>query len=1438
MSQNQSEPYAYISKGNSIQYVKIEETNNIDIFDNEENTFSADENVDIPYCTKTRLQTCDIITTQVKTNYSGVSARIRNSKGLDQELSVVKRTIDMSLLSYDVYEFKINFSNYEEGTYDVVVKFSDGNFGDQYFQSENIDLKELHEGTVHIRYYDESNGDIFYTYGLKNVGNILRVPLVDLSLKDNQESQISEGDNSTVMVMSEVYEQVQFFFDCVTGKYLRTLVIALSSENLFLNNVGYVKQEELEAEILGRTNIYESNVLLNKSGVDFIPPIPGRIMDIDLYRYTSINRIFTVYPDDKIYFFGTGSNVSIGDKLAFDESGENVLTGNDNYFGISNTEWVQVDENGIVIDKGLILEEVPFIMEVEIPSDNFDFQFSRPSRDGALENGVSAIVDWGDGTSTQWDDSNYNSNTDTTIKTYSSSGTYQIKISGRVSDIRLQPSQSASSVSKILQWGDLGFYGFYFKNLINCTEIPKGAVTGFLKSNRGTKYNEEVRNNDLMLMGLDYLISLEELPIGYTEFIKYEDTGWRVGAVGSMVTKLHSLKEIPEDFLSGLYYTNVAGLFRDSFSLESVPKDLFNNAYKVGDSVGNNGYGYYALTNAGKNNLGDPSKTIVLNENFLSNCELTYGIGNYFTGWNIDSVPENIFKNSLSSIENGGTGKINLNSTFYGCTKLTSLPDNLLKDFQIQSSCREMIINTSITHVKSSWWGGTIQQNNIDFYSFARGGIVDTIDEDLFDVFNGEIYLKQGFYGNSLLIQIPLNIFKNCIISNVQQCFEQTGLKYIGDDLIYQSTETLFMNKMFYKCYDLEYVGNIFHESSNTVEVTVSSFIELTNVRNMGETIFQNVNIDSFSYFAFNAKIENIYLTQFSDNNSATSLTASFRRCSISVVPEGFLSKFNAVGVDYNQMFGDQTANILIHGEEMRGCTETINIYGLFGYANIDNITIDFFRDCSKVENAASCFVGRFGDKMNSKVLKREFWSYIPLNRKLRYSLRYNFQDIQDSDWDADVFYDMTELTDAFRMFWGARNLGNSYPSTLFANNTKLTNVKETFIECDLTEIKQGLFENNPLINDFQRTFHQYSVSVGKSIPQDLFASNTASNVNLDTVFSELRDIETIPSRIFAGLDAIEIEYCFNKIYDLITVPSDVFEGISDYSKITNLRGIFNGCESLVSIPENTLSNFTSAQTLERAFYQCVSLQEINIDFSVFNDLTNISSMFYDCKEVENAVPRLWENPQYTTYNDCFKNCTKALNYPEIPISWGGTNDGSITRLGFYIDENGYADSNSVQNGGETSWLVHNGANEEPSVGDTIYQDYEPSTDVFIGLDKYYAIKENKWIQISSSGEVLSKGDSSAPSLGLEILTFSLASRIPQGVNLVIDRTIGQGVVTQQISYRQTGTTNFLLGVSTTDRLTIMTQTGLISSQTYDFQLTLIDDNETVVSDIITVSIQ
>jgi hypothetical protein len=170
------------------------------------------------------------------------------------------------ILPYEIYEFTIDWSVYGIGLYDILISNEDSINGTVQHLSENIAIQDVIEKHLSIRYYNKNNRDIFYKFGIEN---FVRIPFLRIEGITVQDEKINITDLRSNLVDSSVTNGNAFYFDAVSKKVMRQLVIALSCENVFINGVGYIKNAEINATNIPGTNLYEITAEMINTNINY-----------------------------------------------------------------------------------------------------------------------------------------------------------------------------------------------------------------------------------------------------------------------------------------------------------------------------------------------------------------------------------------------------------------------------------------------------------------------------------------------------------------------------------------------------------------------------------------------------------------------------------------------------------------------------------------------------------------------------------------------------------------------------------------------------------------------------------------------------------------------------------------------------------------------------------------------------------------------------------------------------------------------------------------------------------------------------------------------------------------------------------------------------------------------------------------------------------------
>lgn len=102
----------------------------------------------------------------------------------------------------------------------------------------------------------------------------------------------------------------------------------------------------------------------------------------------------------------------------------------------------------------------------------------------------------------------------------------------------------------------------------------------------------------------------------------------------------------------------------------------------------------------------------------------------------------------------------------------------------------------------------------------------------------------------------------------------------------------------------------------------------------------------------------------------------------------------------------------------------------------------------------------------------------------------------------------------------------------------------------------------------------------------------------------------------------------------------------------------FAGCSYLSAVGVDIFKNDVERTSMKRCFYGCklLFIPEGLTDHLV--NITNWEDFLAGNSTLKSPLPELWKTffgGGYITLEDCFENCTSALNWINVPVLWGGT---------------------------------------------------------------------------------------------------------------------------------------------------------------------------------------
>lgn len=169
---------------------------------------------------------------------------------------------------YEVYEFSIDMALYIDQYIRISLISSNGGISEVEYISEIINIKLKQENTVEIKYRNTTNTDILFS---SNIEFKIRQRLIFKNGIAFQASENYKTDTNVVLLSSDIYEGDEFIFEPTTKEKMRNIVAALSCDECFMDDIGYIKDSIDIDGPFGNTNLYQVKAKMIKSGVSYYP---------------------------------------------------------------------------------------------------------------------------------------------------------------------------------------------------------------------------------------------------------------------------------------------------------------------------------------------------------------------------------------------------------------------------------------------------------------------------------------------------------------------------------------------------------------------------------------------------------------------------------------------------------------------------------------------------------------------------------------------------------------------------------------------------------------------------------------------------------------------------------------------------------------------------------------------------------------------------------------------------------------------------------------------------------------------------------------------------------------------------------------------------------------------------------------------------------------
>lgn len=167
-------------------------------------------------------------------------------------LGTAVMSLDYDIEKFNIYEITFDFQNYNNSELIILIE-AETTSTTLYQVSETLKIG-FFEGMIDILYKGNSDKDIFYSTGIKN---ILRISYDKITPYTIDENENQKNDNSAYLIDSQTNEGNEFAITPISFKKYRQLVLALNHPTLFIDSIGYVIDGSVTKEDNEETNLVD-----------------------------------------------------------------------------------------------------------------------------------------------------------------------------------------------------------------------------------------------------------------------------------------------------------------------------------------------------------------------------------------------------------------------------------------------------------------------------------------------------------------------------------------------------------------------------------------------------------------------------------------------------------------------------------------------------------------------------------------------------------------------------------------------------------------------------------------------------------------------------------------------------------------------------------------------------------------------------------------------------------------------------------------------------------------------------------------------------------------------------------------------------------------------------------------------------------------------------
>ena len=220
-------------------------------------------------------------------------------------------------------------------------------------------------------------------------------------------------------------------------------------------------------------------------------------------------------------------------------------------------------------------------------------------------------------------------------------------------------------------------------------------------------------------------------------------------------------------------------------------------------------------------------------------------------------------------------------------------------------------------------------------------------------------------------------------------------------------------------------------------------------------------------------------------------------------------------------------------------------------------------------------------------------------------------------------------------------------------NTEKLTSMHDTFSSCkSLKKLNLTGWKTPKLVNMYM-TFRNCS----SLISLDLSSFDTSNVTTMDMLFSSCSSLQSLN---LSNWNTEKVANMYSMFSDCTSLTSLDLTSFNVKSITSGNIFSFDNCTALKTVKFGKNLNFSGVTTMTKMFYNCSSLEELDLSMFDTSSVTSLANTFERCSNLKTLNLSGWNTENVTTMSQTFRDCPNlqelnlsSFKTPKVTTMWG-----------------------------------------------------------------------------------------------------------------------------------------------------------------------------------------